>query len=48
MLYHRDTLFRLSCPVSEARVSILMYVNAWLHKRLATYANHDETKENKK
>lgn len=48
MLYHRDTLFRLSCTVSEARVSILMYLKAWLHTRIATYANHDETKENKK
>ena len=48
MLYHRDTLFRLSCTVSEARVSILMYLKAWLHTRIATYANHDETKENEK
>ena len=25
-----------------------MYLKAWLHTRIATYANHDETKENKK
>ena len=29
-------------------MSILMYLKAWLHTRIATYANHDETKENEK